>query len=163
MTTSERSSPDTWINLQRYTESFIMRPFPVVLRLLPIMFIGLLGACNNEPQPARSTSNLKMIDDTLITYNKGVVRTEEQEITDFTARYGWDMKETASGLRYLVYKPGEGPRAEKGKIAVIRYKVSLLNGRKIYSSDSLGPKEFVVGHGGVEAGLEEGMRFLAAN
>jgi FKBP-type peptidyl-prolyl cis-trans isomerase FkpA len=120
----------------------------------------LLGSCGPDPQPSRSTSNIRMMDDTLIRYNKGVLRTEDQEIRDFAARYGWDMRTTQTGLRYLIYKPGNGPEAQKGKIAVIRYQASLLNGNRIYSSDSLGPKEFLIGRGGLEPGLEEGILLL---
>jgi FKBP-type peptidyl-prolyl cis-trans isomerase FkpA len=122
--------------------------------------MAMLAACSNGPQPARSTSNLRMMDDTLIRYNKGAVRNEEQEIRDYADRHGWDMKQTTSGLRYLVYKPGSGKKAGRGEIAVIRYSVGLLDGRNIYSSDSLGPKEFIIGHGGVEPGLEEGILML---
>lgn len=119
-----------------------------------------LASCGDDPRPGRSTSNLRMMDDTLISYNKGVVRTEDQEINDFAARYGWDVRSTPTGLRYLVYKQGSGPKALQGRIAVVRYQVSLLNGVKVYSSDSLGPKEFMIGHGGVEPGLEEGILLL---
>ncbi len=104
--------------------------------------------------------HLKMMDDTLIRYHKGVVRNEEQEIRDYAERHGWDVKSTPSGLRYLIYRPGDGPKATRGQIAVIKYSVQLLDGTHVYSSDSLGPREFEVGHGGVEAGLEEGILLL---
>jgi len=120
----------------------------------------MLGSCGQDPRPGRSTSNLRMMDDTLISYNKGVVRTEDQEIKDFAARYGWDVRSTQTGLRFLIYKHGTGPMARRGIIAVVRYQVNLLNGVRVYSSDSLGPKEFMIGHGGVEPGLEEGILLL---
>lgn len=120
----------------------------------------LLVSCRHEPGPVRSTSNFRMMDDTLIRYNQGASRTEEQEIRDFTARYGWDMIATPTGVRYLVYKQGGGPAAERGKIAVIRYDLKLLSGKRIYTSDSLGLKEFPVGHGEVEAGLQEAIQLM---
>jgi FKBP-type peptidyl-prolyl cis-trans isomerase FkpA len=36
----------------------------------------------------------------------------------------------------------------------------LLNGDLAYSSGQTGPKEFEIGHGGVESGLEEGILLL---
>jgi FKBP-type peptidyl-prolyl cis-trans isomerase FkpA len=123
-------------------------------------FAIFLASCGEDPRPSRSTSNIRMMDDTLIKYNKGVALTEDQEIKDFAARYGWDIRSTQTGLRYLIYKQGSGPIAQRGRIAVVRYQVNLLNGKKVYSSDSLGPKEFVISHGGVEPGLEEGILLL---
>jgi len=42
----------------------------------------------------------------------------------------------------------------------LNYRISLLDGTLCYSSDSLGVKEFAIGHGGVESGLEEGILLL---
>jgi len=42
-------------------------------------------------------------------------------------------------------------------VANIKYKVSLLNGKVCYSSDSDGVKSFRIGQGGVELGLEIGI------
>lgn len=120
----------------------------------------LLLSCGQEPSPIRSTSNIRMMDDTLINYNKGAARTEDQEIRDYAARYGWDMITTSTGLRYLIYKRGSGPAAEEGTIVVIRYQENLLTGKPVASSDSLGPKEFPVGHGVAEPGLQEAVRLM---
>ena len=127
--------------------------------LLPAGLL-FLASCGQDPQPVRTTSNIRMMDDTLIRYNKGVARTEDQEIRDFAARYGWDMTTTTTGLRYLIYRPGSGPKAKRGMTAVVRYSVNLLNGNRIYSSDSLGPMEFVIGQSGREPGLEEGILLM---
>jgi FKBP-type peptidyl-prolyl cis-trans isomerase FkpA len=129
----------------------------IILLTATAMF---LASCGQEPGPIRSTANIRMMDDTLINYNKGAARTEDQEIRDFTARYGWDMITTPTGLRYLIYQRGSGPAAEEGRIAVIRYRENLLTGKLIASSDSIGPKEFQVGHGEVETGLQEAVRLM---
>lgn len=128
--------------------------------LLPAFVLLLLVSCGQEPGPVRSTSNFRMMDDTLLNYNKGAVRTEEQEIRDFAVRYGWDMISTATGVRYLIYKQGTGTKAERGKIAVIRYQAGLLNGSPVYSSDSLGTREITVGYGDTETGLQEAIQLL---
>ena len=100
------------------------------------------------------------MNDTLINYNKAVVKTEDQEIGDLAGRYGWKMKTTPTGLRYMIYKNGTGERARKGKKATILYEIRLINGNLCYSSAQSGPKEFTIGQGGIESGAEEGILLM---
>ena len=71
------------------------------------------------------------------------------------------MKETSSGLWYAI-TPGAGryKNVQTGMLVTLKYRVSLLNGNICYNSDSLGVKQFIVGKGGVESGLEEGILLL---
>ena len=101
-----------------------------------------------------------MMDDSLLNYNKAVVKTEDQEIEDLIHRYGWKMGKSATGLRYMIYKPGSGERAVKGKKAMIRYEVRLINGNLCYSSSEKDMKEFIIGQGAVEVGIEEGILLM---
>ena len=101
-----------------------------------------------------------MMSDSLVNYNRNVLLTEDQQIEDFISRYRWLMKNTGTGLRYLIYKNGQGEKAVKGKIAVIRFSLRLLNGNLCYSSDKDGLKEFKIGYGGVESGVEEGILLM---
>lgn len=93
--------------------------------------------------------------ETLIEANKNVLLTEDQQIRNLISRYGWEMEETGTGLRYLIYKKGNGPVARRGLQVKISYTVRLISGDVIYSSDQTGPKSFTIGSGGVESGLEE--------
>ena len=129
------------------------------LSLLFICFV-MAWSCGNEPQPAQSTSNISLMNDSLLNYNKTVVRTEEQEIGDLINRYGWQMVKTSTGLRYMIYKHGSGEKTAKDKKVTIRYEVRLLNGDLCYSSEKMGPKVFVLGHGESEPGLEEGILLM---
>ena len=101
-----------------------------------------------------------MMDDSVMNYNKAVVRTEDQEIEDLIQRYGWKMAESPTGLRYMIYQHGSGKRAVKGKVVTIRYEVRLINGNLCYSSAEKGPKEFKIGQGAVEVGAEEGILLM---
>ena len=125
-----------------------------------ILLMWTCYSCSEQPKPASSTRHLEMMGDSLVNYNRGVVLTEDQQIGDFVARYGWKMTKTGTGLRYLIFKKGHGKLAVKGKIAVIRYSVRLLNGNLCYSSDKDGLKEFKIGYGGVESGVEEGILLM---
>jgi FKBP-type peptidyl-prolyl cis-trans isomerase len=98
--------------------------------------------------------------DSLVNYNRGVILTEDQQIEDFIRRYSWTMNKTGTGLRYLIFRNGQGAKTRKGKIAVIRYTVRLLNGNICYSSDKDGMKEFKIGYGGIESGVEEGILLM---
>jgi FKBP-type peptidyl-prolyl cis-trans isomerase len=70
------------------------------------------------------------------------------------------MKETGTGLRYMIYRDGSGLKAEKGKVAILNYKLWLITGDLVYSSETNGPKSFLIGKGGVESGLEEGILLM---
>lgn len=126
-----------------------------------IIFICLtLISCNQSTENEKRNSDLKELDEPLLNANKQAVMAEQEQINNFIRRYKWQMKETGSGLRYAIYKKGNGPKAETGKIAVLNYSVMLITGEEIYSSKKDGTKEFLIGKGGVESGLEEGILLL---
>ncbi|MBN2236859.1 MAG: FKBP-type peptidyl-prolyl cis-trans isomerase, partial [Bacteroidales bacterium] len=85
---------------------------------------------------------------------------EEAIIQRYVDRYGWKMNKTETGLRWMIYHHGNGATVELGKIAVIEYKTYSLDGRLLYSSEKDRKKSFLIGHGGVESGLEEAILFL---
>jgi len=70
------------------------------------------------------------------------------------------MLKTATGLRYFIIEKGNGPVAKEGKTVRFEYEVKLISGDIIYSSDQSGTKDFTIGSGGVESGLEEGILML---
>ena len=125
-----------------------------------LILILLCSSCNEQPRPSNSTRHLGMMSDTLVNYNRGVVRTEDQQIDDFISRYEWKMIKTGTGLRYLIFQKGQGVKAEKGKVAIIKYTLRFLNGTLCYSSDKDGLKEFKIGYGNVERGGEEGILLM---
>lgn len=98
--------------------------------------------------------------DVLERTNVLLIETENQEIEDFIERYGWQMFDTGTGLRVDIYRRGDGESVLPGHVAVIDYRVFLLNGEMIYSSEEDGLKQFRIGQGGVESGLEEGILLL---
>ncbi len=125
-----------------------------------LLLFMLCSSCGEQPQPSNTTRHPGMMSDSLVNYNRGVILTEDQQIDDFVNRYGWKMVKTATGLRYLIFKKGHGEKTAKGKVAVIRYTVRLLNGKLCYSSEKEGLKEFRIGYGGVESGVEEGILLI---
>jgi FKBP-type peptidyl-prolyl cis-trans isomerase FkpA len=96
----------------------------------------------------------------LVAVNKYLVKKNQQNIINFVHRKGWDMKETSTGLWFMIYEHGSGAKAKKGNSISLSYSVSLLDGNLCYNSDSLGLKTFRIGSGHVESGLEEAALLL---
>lgn len=130
-----------------------------ILRGFILIFLLTLFSCKQdkkvEQKPA-VTYNKKDIEEV----NKHLVNKDTEVIESYVKRRGWDMSMTETGLWYMIYKQGEGDYVQKGNYVNIDYKVWLIDGTLCYSSDSLGVKSFIVGQGGVESGLEEGILML---
>lgn len=99
--------------------------------------------------------NPDLVKEELLQANKLAVDAEDVQIKNLIQRCGWKMQETGTGLRYLIYRQGSGPVANTGQTVIIRYEVRLITGDLVYSSEHNGLKEFRIGSGGVESGLEE--------
>lgn len=134
--------------------------------MLKVAFLSIIIAafaltgCKDREQQAADDFDPRGLKEPLIEANKHIVTTEDQHIADFVNRYGWQMKETGTGLRYQIHRPGSGIKAREGLIAVLDYRVRLITGDVVYSSAETGYKEFMIGRGGVEAGLEEAVLLM---
>lgn len=127
------------------------------LLILALFFIPLT-ACQNKKQENKTGNANK--DEALIRINKYLVKKDSDAIKGYISRHGWNMTETKAGLWYEITHKGNGPKAETGKTATLSYKISLIDGTVCYTSDESGDKTFVIGKGGVEPGLEQGILLL---
>ncbi len=131
-----------------------------IYMVLSKLFILLLSvaffSCNNQ-ENNNKIPDKKEIEDRMMSTNKMMLEIEQQEILDFIERYGWNVVETGSGLRYEIYHHGEGKKVAEGDIVFLNYEIRLISGDLVYASESEGVKSFKVGSGGVESGLEEGI------
>lgn len=127
--------------------------------MAPILAV-LLDSCGDSQVDRTMAVQQDPALDVLERTNVLLIETESQEIEDFIDRYGWQMSETGTGLRYQIYRSGEGESVTTGQLAMLDYQVFLLNGEMIYSSQEEGIKQFRIGQGGVESGLEEGILLL---
>ena len=130
-----------------------------VLAGLIIALLFMFMACNQTSEQQR-VPDPKEIRKTFEESNKILLEAEKQEILDFISRYGWDMQESGTGLWYKIYHEGSGAYAQSGALAIIHYKIHLLTGDLVYSSETDGAREFKIGRGGVELGLEEGILLM---
>lgn len=126
-----------------------------------LLLVSLLPACGSrENRNGISDEEYENTRRALVGANRILVKKDQERIKSFVERMDWNMTESASGLWYQVYENGSGRAAEKGMLISLDYSLSLLDGSQCYSSDSLGIKQFVIGQGGVESGLEEGVLLL---
>ena len=130
--------------------------------LLLVLLVSIFAACNDNSHKRRhlSKKELDKYDKSLEAANRYLSVVDAERIENYAKRRNWNMQKTESGIWYEIYEKGKGKKAKEGQTAIFNYRVSLLNGTLCYSSDSLGAKSFVIGHGGVESGLEEGILML---
>jgi FKBP-type peptidyl-prolyl cis-trans isomerase len=123
--------------------------------------IGLFSCENNEKKDiAINTLTQKEIKENLIEANKIAAQKESIQIDGYVARRKLEVTKTGTGLRYVIYKEGTGEKAVNGKIAVVKYEVSLIDGTVCYSTKEKGAEEFIIGKDNVESGLHEGITYM---
>jgi FKBP-type peptidyl-prolyl cis-trans isomerase FkpA len=129
--------------------------------IIPLFLVFCLPSChskNNSVETNKLTQN--QVTAKLLDANKSAIEIENTQINKLIKSSGWEMIETPTGLRYQVLEKGNGPKTKQGKLVRFEYEVRLYSGELIYSSAKSGPKEFSIGSGGVESGLEEGILLL---
>lgn len=125
-----------------------------------VFLLLLLVSCRPEQEGAQPGLDTRHMQQVLEMTNKQLLAREEQMIDDFLARFGWEMEQSGSGLRYKIREPGEGPKASYGRMVELAYAVYLLNGDLVYASEDNGLLQFRVGRGGAVTGIDEGVRYL---
>ena len=133
-----------------------MRYFLVILGFV----LGLVESCSNKNSSSKNTPTQRQLQEPLINANKIYVKQESDEIDQYVRNHNYNVTTTGTGLRYMIYKKGEGKQAVTGKFAKVSYKISLLNGTECYSSDKKGTKDFLIDQDNVESGLHEGIKYL---
>jgi FKBP-type peptidyl-prolyl cis-trans isomerase FkpA len=122
--------------------------------------IFLICGCKRHQEYTYSEKEYRQTERALVGANRLLLKKDKEKIMAYISQHKLDMKESETGLWYRIDKRGHGKTASNGQQISLKYKVSLLDGTLCYSSDSLGPKKFTVGRGGVESGLEEGVSML---
>ena len=131
-----------------------------VFAVMSIVFI--MEACSDGVERVQNTgfANNKQQKDSLENLNKCLVSQEKEAIEEYISNSGVDFVKTGTGLCYRIINQGDGELIRTGDIITLDYELRLLNGDLVYSSDESGRKVFIVGHGGVESGLEEAVLHL---
>lgn len=92
-------------------------------------------------------------------FSKELAFEEDMNIRMFLEqRKSWKVEETGSGLRYYVYKHGDGPMAESGMTAKVRFKITLLTGETCYQTEGEEAESFKIDKSEIESGVQEGIK-----
>jgi FKBP-type peptidyl-prolyl cis-trans isomerase len=92
--------------------------------------------------------------------NQYMQQRHQDHIAAFVERVGWDARVTPSGLWIVIDSAGTGAAIDEGDRVTYSYMSQLLDGTPCYQADEEHPKTIVVGKGGVESGVEEGLRLM---
>lgn len=134
-----------------------------IISLLAVfsLIINVFAACErNNQRKQRAQDEQKLNKDSIESINRRLVAQEKKAIKKYIEDNNLNVVETGTGLCYCIVNQGDGESIKAGNVVALDYKVKLLNGKLIYSSEESGYKVFVVGHGGVESGLEEAILHL---
>ena len=127
----------------------------IVLLILPVLI-----SCGQSTDTKQSSMSDAEIQESLIRVNQEMNKRESAQIDSFIKREKLQVTKTGTGLRYEIYKKGNGKQAIPGMSAKLKFTVSLLDGTMCYSSDSSGLESFIIDHDQVESGLHEGIKLL---
>ena len=130
------------------------------LSLVIILFSLLSCGNDNSNNVKKNIVSQQEIKENLIEANRIAAQKESLQIDGYVSRRKLSVTKTGTGLRYFIYHQGKGAKAENGKIAVVNYEVTLIDGTVCYSTKEKGAEEFVIGKDNVESGLHEGITFM---
>ena len=122
-----------------------------------LITLGIACSGNRKKVPARQNNGNTQ--EQLLQANRVLVKKDRQRIVGFVERQGWDMQESNTGLWYEILESGRGDSVKPGKIVSLNYRLELLDGTVVSTSQLDGQKIFEVGHGGVESGLEQAVLY----
>jgi len=136
-------------------------------RKLYYLFIVItiyLFACNGDkakqqPNPL-PFKNKKEYKQTMILSHQKFLEKEKKEIQRYIDSLGLEFNSSGTGLRYHIIDQGKGEQINKGDIAIVKYKLSLINGKLLYETKEGESQEFLVDFDDVEQGLHEGIKAL---
>lgn len=137
---------------------------------LSIFFICLtfIVACkpdqtNNIPMPEDFNQKRQISQQESINISRFWTKDEAYKIKRFVERNGWDANKSETGLYYYTYKKNpNGKQAKPGDIAIVDFKIRLINADTTlcYQSEKGKPQEIMIEMDHVESGLHEALTYL---
>jgi FKBP-type peptidyl-prolyl cis-trans isomerase len=123
-----------------------------------ILLTVALFSCNKRSE--KNVNSMRPGKSQMTELNSYLVQKDRERIQNYIERKNLNMRESATGLWYMVIKEGSGKYFKDNDRITMDYRCSLLDGSLCYSSKTLGPKEIVLGKSELETGLNEGIRLL---
>jgi len=135
------------------------RTFRNSLRLFVfLVFPACFYACKEKPK--REIPDADEIRERMTNAHRIMVQHESEQISEFSKRHQFKMNETGTGLRYQIYREGNGTLPAQHDEVTLAYRMYNLDDTLLYQADSLHPVRFRLGEGKNIAGLEEGIMML---
>lgn len=78
----------------------------------------------------------------------------------FSQHENWEVKQTGTGLRYVILKKTDGAFPEPGMDAKTQYKISLLDGTEVYKTAPDEVDIFRIDKSEMESGIHEGIKLM---
>lgn len=125
------------------------------------LLILVVFACRPEKSTNKPTSG-NWSDDHSVDFNKELNEREQIQIRLFLEHNkSLKMKQTNSGLRYMIYKNGDvNSPTISGKTVYMRMRVELLNGSICHETPKDETENFVLEHSDKESGVHEALRYM---
>ena len=121
--------------------------------------ILLVMSCSEEPSKFPPMDKMS-IQERLLEANKRATSKEAIQIEEYIQLKDLTALKTQTGLCYQIYKDLKGETIKKGQLAVVKYTVTLLNGKVCYSTEDK-VEDFIVAKDYVETGLHEGIQLMS--
>ncbi len=125
----------------------------------PLIILLFTMSCQ-PPVQEQDHQEADGVSEQFVRANQYMQRRHQDHISAFVERVGWDARVTPSGLWVVVNEPGTGTPIEHGDRVTYSYESKLLDGTPCYSAGEGNPRSIVLGQGGVESGVEEGLGLL---
>lgn len=129
------------------------------IRIL-LVFLPLLSGGCDPPVQQEQESETNQVSEQFIRANQYMQQRHQDQISAFLERVGWPAEQTPSGLWIVREKPGEGERIGENSQVTFSFESTLLDGTPCYRATVDNPKVITIGKGGVESGVEQGLKLL---
>jgi FKBP-type peptidyl-prolyl cis-trans isomerase FkpA len=131
----------------------------MVLKFLFLtVLVSLFLSCQEEPKKEIEVNwtTQKSSD-----FSKDLAIEEDIDIKIFLQRKkDWKITETGSGLRLFIYKKGNGPIAESGMNAEVKFEITKLDGTICYKTEGSETEIFKIDKSEIETGVQEGIKYM---
>jgi len=134
-----------------------------MFRLLAVfmIFTCLLVSCGEE-ELVEKPNEIVWDPNGSVPLNQGWMEDEQFMIDEFVKRNGWEMTQSESGLRYMIYEQGnlEDSLAKTGQIAWVQFEIAPLGDTVVYRSAKNEVESFIIEMDHIENGLHEAITYM---
>ena len=124
-----------------------------------IFLAAFLMACKPPVQEVKE-SQPDLVSEKLIKVNQYMQQRHQDHIAAFVERMGWKAEVTPTGLWIVQENQADGARIFENSRVSFSFESTLLDGTPCYKASVQKPQVITIGKGGVESGVEQGMKWL---